>query len=332
MATTAAGLTGAESAERPALWAVPLAFVTVYIAYGLNYLAIEIGDRTLPPFLFAGAHVTVAGLVLFAWLLARRAPVAVPWRNLGWAGLAGAVVFVGGTGLVTAGEKEGVHSGMASLLRATTPVWLALFEWFRPRGERLGRRAWLGITAAIAGLVLLLAPSFEAAPNPTMDMGLLLVMGSALSWAIGALVLRHRRPAHSNALATAYQMTLGGLAMIGLGLALGEGQVLHAADLTWGALGAFAFLLVVHSLIGFSALNWLLQHVSAPLALTKFYVSPVVAVAVGSIFYREPVTGGMLGGMALILAGVVLALMPAPPRPGKNSEGSAPREKATPSA
>ena len=301
-------------AERPALWSLALAFVTVYIAYGLNYLAIEIGDRTLPPFLFAGSHVTTAGVLLFAWLLARREPIAVPWPNVGWAALGGAVVFVGGTGLVTAGEKEGVHSGLASLIRATTPVWLAVFEWLRPQGARLGRRGWLGFGAAIAGLLMLLAPRFDAAPRPSADIGLLMVMGSALSWAVGAVILKHRRPAASNALATAYQMTLGGLVMLALGLALGERREMSEADLTLDTCAAFAFLLLVHSLIGFSALNWLLEHVPAPLAMTKFYVSPVVAVGVGAIILQEKITGGMVVGMVLILSGVFLALMPKEPQ------------------
>jgi len=309
--TTHPELPAGDTAGRPALWAIALAFATVYVAYGLNYLAIAIGDRTLPPFLFAGAHVTTAGLLFFAWLLARREPVALPWPNVGWAALGGVIVFVGGTGLVTVGEAEGVPSGQAALLRATTPIWLAFFEWLRPGGERLAGRAWLGFAAAIAGLVLLLAPRLATASTFSADLGPLLVLGSALSWAVGALVLRHRRPAPSLALATAYQMTLGGLVMLGVGLACGELADLHAADLTWATLGAFAFLLVVHSLVGFTALNWLLGHVPAPLVLTKFYVSPVVAVAVGAVILNERVTSGMLGGMALILGGVVLALLPA---------------------
>ncbi|OAI46091.1 hypothetical protein AYO44_11970 [Planctomycetaceae bacterium SCGC AG-212-F19] len=319
------------TAARPAVWAIPLAFATVYLAYGLNYLAIAIGDQTLPPFLFAGAHVTLAGLLLFAWVVVRREPIAVSLPNIGWAALGGIIVFVGGTGLVTAGQKEGVHSGMASLLRATTPIWLALFEWLRPRGERLSSRAWLGISVAIAGLVLVLAPSFEAAPDPSKDIGLLLVMGSALSWALGALVLRHRRPTPSNTLATAYQMTLGGLAMIGVGLALGEPRAFAAAELTWEALGAFAFLLIVHSLIGFSALNWLLRHVSAPLALTKFYVSPAVAVAVGALILHEQITGVMLGGMALILGGVIFALMSTERQAGSEPDPPTKTEELAPS-
>src|SRR4051812_15502173 len=118
----------ATTGQQP-FWAFFVAFSTVYVAYGLNYLAIEIGDRTLPPFLFAGTHVTLGGLLLFTWLTLRRESFLISRRDVGWAALGGCVVFVGGTGLVTAGEKAGVPSGVAAILRATTPIWIAVLEW-----------------------------------------------------------------------------------------------------------------------------------------------------------------------------------------------------------
>src|SRR5271165_5695054 len=96
----------AVAPSRPPAWALVLAFGVVYLAYGLNYLAIREGVKTLPPFLFAGAHVTLAGLLIFAWLLLRREPFGLPWRNYLWAVAGGLVVFVGGTGLVTMAETS----------------------------------------------------------------------------------------------------------------------------------------------------------------------------------------------------------------------------------
>lgn len=298
---------GAESLPRPRPAAFVLAFAVVYLAYGLNYLAIREGVKTLPPFLFAGAQVAVAGLLLFSWLILRREPCGLAPRNFLWAAVGGLCVFVGGTGLVTMGEQT-VHSDVASILRATTPVWVALLEWLRPRGEKLSGPAWAGLALAVAGVLVLVVPRLNAAHTPAEAAGPLLVLGSALSWSVGAMVLRHHRPCASNLLATAYQMTIGGASMILLGLALGEGPEFHAAELTREAVLAFLFLLVVHSLMGFSTLNWLMKHLSAPLVTTKFYVSPAVAIFAGAWVLGEPVTGAMLVGLGLILAGVALAM------------------------
>jgi drug/metabolite transporter (DMT)-like permease len=296
-----------ETTPRPRTAAFVLAFAVVYLAYGLNYLAISEGVKTLPPFLFAGSHVTLAGLLLFTWLILRREPFALPWNGFLWAAAGGVIVFIGGTGLVTMGE-ETVHSGMASILRATTPIWVAVLEWLRPKGERLSRTAWSGLFLAVAGVLLLVVPRLESARTPTQALGPLLVLASALSWAVGAIVLRHHRPCASNIVATAYQMTIGGVSMILLGLALGEGADFHVQELTRDAILAFFFLLIVHSLMGYSALNWLLKHVSAPLATTKFYVSPAVAILAGFLVQDDPITPVMCTGMGLILTGVALAM------------------------
>lgn len=299
----------APMTSRPPAWMFVVAFAVVYLAYGLNYLAIREGVKTLPPFLFAGAHVTLAGLLVFTWLLLRREPAGLPWPNWLWAVAGGVIVFIGGTGLVTMAEATGkMNTGLAAILRSTTPIWVAVLEWLRPKGERLSGVAWAGLLLAVGGVMVLVIPRFETARSLSDDLGPLLVLASALSWAVGAIVLRHHRPCASNLVATAHQMTVGGLGMVALGLILGEGSRFNFAELTEAALLGFSFLLLVHSLLGFSALNWLLKHISAPLATTKFYVGPAIALLAASLVLNERVTPTMLAGMALILAGVALAL------------------------
>lgn len=298
---------GEPPASRPPTWAFVAAFAAVYLGYGLNYLAIKEGVKTLPPFLFSGSHVTIAGLLVFGWLALGRELVWLNWRNLGWAAVGGLTVFVGGTGLITLAETT-VNSGEASVLRSTTPVWVALLEWVRPNGERLRGLAWIGLILAVAGVLVMVVPQLKASQHLANDLGPLLALASAVAWAVGALVLRHHRPCASNAVATAYQMTIGGLGMVALGLVLGEGAKLRSADLTKDAVFAFLFLLLVHSLLGFSSLNWLLKHVSATLATTKFYVSPAIAILAGWLVLGEQLTVGMIMGMAMILGGVALAM------------------------
>lgn len=297
----------ADTPSRPPVAAFVAAFAVVYLAYGLNYLAIREGVKTLPPFLFAGAQVTTAGMLLFAWLVVTREPFVLTWHGFLWAVIGGVIVFIGGTGLVTVGERS-VDSGLASMLRSTTPIWVALLEWLRPKGERLNAWGWLGLFVAIGGVLLLVIPRLEAARTLDQAEGPLLVLASAFSWAVGALVLRHRRPCPSVLVATAYQMTAGGVGMLALGVSLGEASEFRAADITDDAVFAYLFLVLVHSLLGFSCLNWLLKHVSAPLAMTKFFVSPAVAIVAGYWVLGEKVTPVMLGGMILILAGVGLAI------------------------
>jgi len=101
-------------------------------------------------------------------------------------------------------------------------------------------------------------------------------------------------------------MVLGGSALALIGVVTGEVEQVTAEQLTAGAVFAFVYLLVVSSLVAFLAYIWLLQHVSATLAGTYAYVNPAVAVLVGWLLGGEPITGWLVGGMVVILAGVAL--------------------------
>jgi drug/metabolite transporter (DMT)-like permease len=294
------------SPRRPPTWALVLAFGLVYLSWGTTYLAIKKGvkDERLPPALFGGVRVCLAGAVLLGYLALRGRPVGLSGRACGGAALAGLVLFVGGNGLITAAERT-VPSGVAAVLAASTPLWIGLLAMLWPRGERLGGRGWLGLVLGLGGVLLLLAPRLHGANSFVADWGPLMVLGSACSWALGSLIVRHRRSDGSHLTAAAYQMLLGGGGLAVVGLALGEADELTPDRLTVGAACAFFYLLIVGSLVGFVAYNWLLGHVPAAQVGTYAYVNPLVAILVGCLDGEE-LTGGIVAGMAVILAGVAL--------------------------
>ena len=268
-------------ARRPPSWQLALALALVYIAWGTTYLAIREGVRTLPPGLFAGTRVALAGLALLAFLGMTGRTVRLSGRDAVLTWLSGALMFVGGNGLLTFAEKT-VPSGVAAVLAATIPLWMALLEMILPHGERLTARGWLGLLIGFGGVVLLGSEGAAAQPGAAfLDAGPLLVLGSAAAWSLGSFIYRHGRSRAPHLTAAAYQMLFGGGSMAVVGLAMGEGGLLTAACLTWGAIGAFFYLLVVGSLVGFVAYNWLLGPASAALTGTYAYVNPVVALLVG---------------------------------------------------
>lgn len=289
----------------PARWAVVLAFLLVYLSWGTTYLAIKKGVEVFPPALFGGTRIALAGLILLAYLAVRRQPLRMPWRDFLWTALVGVLFFVGGNGLITVGEKF-VASGVASVLVATTPLWMALLETASPWGERLTARGWLGLFAGLGGVLLLLAPRLQRADTLIQDGGPLLVLGSALAWSTGSFILRHRRLRGRHLSMAAYQMLVGGVSLLVIGLLLREDQELQRERMTTAGVYAFFHLLVFGSLVGFVAYNWLLEHVPAALAGTYAYVNPMVAIVVGWLLNREEITGWIVGGMAIILAGVAL--------------------------
>lgn len=288
-----------ESSSRPVGWIV-LAFAAVYLSWGTTYLAMRIGvgEQHMPPAIFGGSRVTLAGCILLAyqWLAGTR--LAIPRRELGWIVLSGLLLFVGGNGLINVAQKT-VESGRAAILVATTPLFMAVLEALYPWGERLLPRGWMGLFIGLCG-VLLLQPAEITDPR-----GPLLALGSALCWAIGSLVLRHHRPTASHLVVAAVQMIVGGGSLFLIGLVLGETALLPDR-IPARAWGAYLYLLAVGSLVGFVAFNWLLGHVPATLVGTYAYVNPLIAVVVGWLIADEKITARMLAGMVVILVGVAL--------------------------
>jgi drug/metabolite transporter (DMT)-like permease len=294
--------------SRPAVWQLAVAFALVYFCWGTTYLGIKKGvkDEGLPPALFGGTRLALAGVLLLGYAAATGRPLRLPGRDALGVVVSGLLFCVGGNGLVNVAEKT-VPSGVAAVLAATTPLWMALIDCAWPGGERLRAGGWLGLVLGLGGVALLLAPQLSANPGEllTSDVGPLLVLGSAASWALGSLLVRHRRLRMDHLTAAGYQMFLGGVCLALLGLAAGEAGQLPDR-VTPGAVGAFVYLLVVGSLLGFVAFNWLMGHVRAAQVGTYAYVNPVIAVFAGWLLGGEELTGWTAAGVTVILAGVAL--------------------------
>ena len=299
------------SPSRPSSLRIGLALGLVYTAWGTTYFATGQGVKTMPPALFSGVRLFLAGLVLLAFLRLTGRRVKMCGRDLASAWLFGICLFVGGNGLITVAQQT-VPSGVASVLAATTPLWMAVLEAAWPTGERLSSRCWFGLLIGLGGVVLLTADKLQGTPG-TLGFGYLLGLGSAFAWAFGAFLQRRRRVAGSLVTSAAWQLVFGGGSLALLGCWLGETAALSADKFTPVTVTAFLYLLVVGSLVGFVAFTWLLGHVSTGLAGSYAYVNPVIALLVGWVLVGEPLTPRVFGGMVVILLGVALVRSGAKP-------------------
>jgi drug/metabolite transporter (DMT)-like permease len=279
-----------------------LAFALVYLIWGSTYLGIRVAVRTIPPFLMAGCRYLLAGAVLFALL--RAAGVALPTRRH-WirSGAAGVVMLALGNGLVTWAEQR-VQSNLAALLISAVPLYVALIEWLRPRGNRPHAHQMVGIALGAAGMALLVWPDARAMAAPSA-IGVGAVLFSGLAWAAGSLYARYSEHHPNAVMAAAQQMLVGGAAL--LVIAGGRGEVTGAAIAGISATStiAFVYLTVFGSLVAFSAFGWLLT-VSTPARLsTTAFVNPVVAVILAWLILGETLSLRAQAGAALIVCAVV---------------------------
>ncbi len=293
------------AARSPSPWALALGFAVIYTTWGTTYMAIKLGvrDEHLPPLLFGGARIFLGGLLLWCYQWLRGAELHIPARDVLRLWGIGLSFFVAGNGFIGYGQKT-VDSSLAAVLVASTPLWIGLFATLWPHGERLTPRGWIGLIIGLLGVVVLLAPGLITADLAVRPGGVACVLASAMSWAFGSVALRHVRLPQPHLTVAACQMLMGGASMLLAGASIGEIGALPQ-EVTTGAILVFCYLLVVGSLGGFIAYNWLLGHVSAAKVGTYAYVNPLVAVLIGWSF-GETVSWLLFAGMGVILFGVFL--------------------------
>jgi drug/metabolite transporter (DMT)-like permease len=288
-------------AERRHAFLVGLNFAAVYVLWGSTYMAIRAGVSALPPALMAGSRFLVAGVILLAFLLLRRVPLP-PRAMLGPIALTGLLLLFGGNLLVTMAEVT-VPSGMAAVIVANLPFFMVVFEALRRGGERITGLGLLGIVIGFAGMLILMWPKLRVlqARGPGEMKGEAMLLGANLCWTVGSIYSKNRVRDVAPLMAVALEMLIAGLALVALGLLLGEASRFHP---TPRALLAVAWLVVAGSLFGYSAYMWLLSHVPAVKVSTYAYVNPVIAIGLGALILGEPIDGFMIVGTLVILGGV----------------------------
>jgi len=293
-----------DAASRPRTWKVLLAFAIIYFVWGSTFLAIRVGVREVPPFLLAGMRFVVAGMVLYVWMRVRGTPSPTA-REWGAASLLAVLIFVLDYGLLFWAERR-VPSGIAAVMMATIPVFMALGEIVFLRTQRLTFRLALSLLVGMAGVVVLVGLTVSLGEAPVDRAGACALMVAAISWSVAASLSRKMPLPAAKAMSSGAQMLAGGVLLTMTAALLGEFRGFHAAAVSRGAWLALAYLIVAGSIFGFTAYVWLIHHESPTKVGTYAYVNPVVAVLVGYFLGGEAIGLRTIVGTLLVLVSVVV--------------------------
>jgi drug/metabolite transporter (DMT)-like permease len=281
--------------------------LVLYIVWGSTYLGIAIAVETIPPFLMAAVRFALAGGVLLAWSLLRaRSAFVLPtrreWRD---SAVVGALLLGGGMGMVAWGEQT-IPSGIAALLVALMPVWVAVFGRIF-LGERLPPLAVIGILVGFVGVAILVGPTITGDAGALDPLGLVALIVSPIAWSAGSLYASHRAILPRKPLVATSAQMLAGSAVLAL-LAAGSGEFgrFDAAAISADSITALVYLTVIGSLLAFTVYGWLLRVAPLPLIATYAYVNPVVAVILGALVRQEPIDPRTLVAGAVIIGAVAL--------------------------
>jgi drug/metabolite transporter (DMT)-like permease len=299
-----------ETATHPPTWKTLLAFAIIYFVWGSTFLAIRVGVREVPPFLLAAMRFLIAGLVLYLWMLAQgeRSPSMRQWMSVFLLAL---LIFVFDYGLLFWAEQR-VPSGIAAVMMATIPVFMALAEIIFLRTQRLTVRLSVALLIGIGGVAVLMSRSLNVGGAPIDRAGAVALIFAAISWSISSTLTRKLPLPASKVMSSGAQMLAGGILLSLAAAALGEFRNFHPAVVSRAAWLSLLYLIVAGSILGFTAYVWLIHHQSPTKVGTYAYVNPVVAVLLGYFLGGEALgVRTVLGTLFVLVSVVVITTTPA---------------------
>lgn len=292
----------------PARIAILLAFLSVYICWGATYTAMSIGVRLLPATILAGTRMLIGAAIMLTFCALTGKRLFFSAGIMARLGLLGfLMLFAGNIGLVW--SERYLASGLAALIVAIMPLYVAAIEAVLPGGEQLRPRGIAGLAIGLAALAGLLWPSIHLAiedrgfGRPMQLIAAVVILLGAFSWAIGSILFRRLRlPVHP-LVAAGWQMCAAGICNILFATSFWQWP--HAV---WNfrSIGAIGYLVLFGSLLGFSCYIWLIHHVPVAKVSTYAYVNPVVAVLLGGIVLHEHLQPTEYVGMVGVICAVAL--------------------------
>ncbi len=275
------------------------------LIFGTTFLAIKIGvDAGVPPFLSAGLRFFFAGLLLFSFM---------KWRKKTAIGLLfrKEVFFTGlgltfGTFATLYWAEQYVTSGIAAVLSATGPMMIIIIQTFllKQKGNRL---SFIGCIVGVLGVILLILPSFSIEISPFWMIGCFAIILGEIFYASGTIYTKHviqTFETTSPIALNAAQMMHGGVLLIILSL-FTENIQLHYL-ISPASIGSLLYLTIVGSMIGHSIYYWLVSRTNPVFPSTWLYISPLIAVMLGVIFYQEYISWLTGIGTLTIIVGTIL--------------------------
>jgi len=276
---------------------VVLSLFCTYFIWGSTYLAIHFAVASFPPFLLAGFRFVIAGFLLYWLMRYLGAPVPTSQQWVG-ASVVGLLLPAMGNGTVCYVQQT-VSSSVTALAIATAPIWMAIFSalW----GHQITRQEWLGILIGFIGILFL---NMGGTLHGDWLSAFLLIFAAA-SWSFGSVWGQYlSMPA--GLMGSACQMIVAGVVMLLVSAIAGEHWPNAVSDQSWFAM---LFLVVLSSLVAYTAYQWLLKNVRPLIAISNTFVNPIVAFIMGINFANEVVETNEYLALGVILFGVLLILM-----------------------
>lgn len=275
--------------------------VAMAIIWGMGFVFAKAAVAHFPPILLMALRFAVTAAVL-VWFFPLPRGQLVPLLRVSVvaASLQYSLTFTG---------LKSLDASVVSLIVQLEVPFMVLLGWLA-LGETPGRRKWLGIALAFAGVALIVG-----APRVAAEWGAVaLVVSGAMCWAVGQTMVRALRDIGGMTV-TAWTAVLAAPQLLVMSLIFERGHaeaVASAGPVVWAAV---LYLGLVMTAVGYGIWNTLLRRHPISLVAPFLLLMPVSSAAGGVLFLGEVLTAQILAGGAIVIAGLGFILLDRAPRP-----------------
>nr|WP_295873320.1 EamA family transporter [uncultured Chitinophaga sp.] len=278
-----------------------IALAIVSIFWGTTYLASRIGVRHIHGIMLAGIRQSTAGLLLTGFFLLRgyKLPEKIVLSKLFVMGL---LMLVGSNGLMT-WAMQYIPSGLGAVISATVPIWITIFSYFLVKKTRISIQLLVGMLLGFAGVAGIFYNYLSSLMNPDFRFGIMLSIFACIFWALGSVLTAKWALGVNYLFGAGFQMLFSGIVML-LIATLFMGQELNAGSFTAELWESLLYLILVGSVLSYSAYVFTLNNLPPSLASVYAYINPIVAVLLGWVLLKENLTW-LMGLCSLVTVGGV---------------------------
>jgi drug/metabolite transporter (DMT)-like permease len=275
------------------------AYLTVCILWGSTYLAIRIGVQTFIPEVMGSIRFITIGILLMIIVKAGKMNTETNLKEVIKTSFAGVLLLFIANLFLMHGEKD-VDSGIASILVATVPLFIALMEFIIDRENRLTGKAYIGLLVGFAGVFYLVYSSSETLNISVKSF--VIIMLASITWSVGTLYSKNIGARCSSIYMAAIQNFAAGICFTIMALVRGSFKSISFNIPAVAALGHLIFCGVV----AYSCYLYIIKEMPAAKAGTYAYVNPAIAILLGFLILGETINLQIILSMAIILIGVYM--------------------------
>ncbi len=278
-----------------------LAYLAVCLFWGSAYVAIKIGVTGIAPLFFTALRFSIAGALMLVFAFLKGIPFPDHPREYIQSAIIGLLILFGGPGFVGLASRY-ISAGAVSLIVAAIPLVIAIMQMlYYPKLRNASPRIWIGLLIGFSGVAILI---ISGGGDVNLDLrGVALCLISVVLWSVGTLYSGTVRLTSHAIVQSGLQMLFAGLGILAASFASGEN---HSLNVSIESLLALLFLILFGSILAYSAYMHIIKSWPLSKANTYAYINPMVAVLMGWLILKEPITPSILLSMTVILSGVIL--------------------------